>query len=231
MSVRKEKVATPPPPLPPSGCAKLLIKSDKLKSEPNYPTMSMILRGLSASLVLALYYFQRDRLWKSVEIALERHRSHDVVDRQWVMLETVKSCLLFSIGYKREKQGNLALFCFEPTISMAEKDLAADHHFLLSSYLIEEQTRSVLALTGSPCVTHDVYEAKGVSLKRPPFDPQPASNDDSLTLAYKVVSLLQQEFGRSTFHKDIDNQDHAGKNKPAQNKDPREVRRVFVRLR
>jgi hypothetical protein len=69
MSVRKEKVATPPPPLPPSGCAKLLIKSDKLKNEPNYPTMSMILRGLSASLVLALYYFQRDRLLKSVEFA------------------------------------------------------------------------------------------------------------------------------------------------------------------
>ena len=111
------------------------------------------------------------------------------------------------------------------------KGLSEYHHFMLSLYLIEKQTRSVLALTGSPCVTHDVYEAKGVSLKRPPFDPQPASNDHSLTLAYSLVSLLQQEFTRSTFHKDVDNQDHAGKNKPAQNKDPREVRRVFVRLR
>src|SRR3974390_2662770 len=108
MSVRKKKLQHPPP-LPPSGCAKLLIKIDKLKNEPNYPTMSMILRGLSASLALALYYFQQDRLWKSVEFAPERRRSHDVADREWVMLETAKSCLLFSIGYKREKQGNLAL--------------------------------------------------------------------------------------------------------------------------
>ena len=60
MSVRKKKLQHPLP-LPSSGCAKLLIKSDKLKNEPKYPMMSMILSGLSASLVLALYYFQQDK--------------------------------------------------------------------------------------------------------------------------------------------------------------------------
>jgi hypothetical protein len=146
MPIRTKKAATPPSPLPRVGRAMLLITKEELRNQTRYPTMSMILRGLFTTVILALYCFQQDGLLKSTEIASSNPRSHDVVHHKRVRQEARKSGLLFSIGYPGENAGNSGAFNLEPTISLRGNGLEARRHFSATSYLIENRPRSSLAL-------------------------------------------------------------------------------------
>jgi hypothetical protein len=107
--------------------------------------MFMIILGLFQNLFFVLFYFQYDRLWKSVQIAATVARSHDVHDEKGVSPKLTKHAPLFSITYGQQSEATLARLSAEPTISMTEKDFLANGHFVANLYAIENRTRSYLA--------------------------------------------------------------------------------------
>ena len=67
---------------------------------------------------------------------------------------------LFSIGYRREDEGDFGRFCPEPTILMTGKNLMANRRFPPNSYVTENTARSSLALKSYASRTHDLHGGK-----------------------------------------------------------------------
>jgi hypothetical protein len=189
MSRRTRKYATPPSPLPLRRRRMLLITKDEAKNQTRYPTMFMILNGLLPNLILALYYFQNDRLWKSRTIRWSTRRTHDVIGRKGDRLETIKLPLMFSILYPDEKTGNFANFAWNPTISMTGNDLLARQDSAAVTYVVEKKQRSVLAFRNRAFRTHDVYGGKCFRLKRRLFDSRYTLRFCSLGVASSLVAV------------------------------------------
>jgi hypothetical protein len=140
----------------------LLITKDNSKTETCYPTMSMILKGLIVNFALDLFYFQQDSLWKSLQIAPHRCRTHDVLDEKALNPKTTRTPLLFSITYPDKNKGNFPDFASNPTMCMKGKDLLASRHFPAISYVIENRHDIELAWKNKGPRTHDVYGGQGL---------------------------------------------------------------------
>ena len=156
MSMRSAKAATPPPSSP-RRPEILLITKGRTKNEAGYPAMSMIISGLSINLCQAVYYFQQDSLWKSINIMSRNPRTHDVYDQKGVRLRMRKLLPLFSFKYRGDGVGSCVA---EPTIFLMDKDLMANWHSPTIPYVTENRPRSSLALKNDYSRTHDVYEKK-----------------------------------------------------------------------
>jgi hypothetical protein len=100
-----KEMHTPSPP-PPQKRSMLLIINDKLRNNAYHPTMSMIVRGLFASLCRAIYYFQYDSLWRIMKIVSNTRRSHDVYDQKCFSLKMGIVVVMFSIGYSRQHEAS-----------------------------------------------------------------------------------------------------------------------------
>ena len=85
----------------------LLIRKGMTENEAGYPAMSMIISGLFINLCQAVYYFQQDSLWKSINIMSRNPRTHDVYDQKWVRLRMRKLLPLLSARYRGEGCGKL----------------------------------------------------------------------------------------------------------------------------
>ena len=122
--------------------------------------MFMIISELLANLTKAIFYFQHDSLWKSMELASNRAGTHDLYDQKGVRLKVRESCPLFSTRYGQHRE---AIGPIEPTMFMVAKDLAENRRFAPIAHVIENRPRSSLATGSQGFRTHDVYEAEGVS--------------------------------------------------------------------
>jgi hypothetical protein len=125
MSMGNAKAATPPP-FSPRRPEILLITKGRTKNEAGYPAMSMIISWLFISLCQAVYYFQQDGLWKSINIMSRNPRTHDVYDQKGVRLRMRKLLPLLSARYREDRVGSCVA---EPTISLMEKELMENRHF------------------------------------------------------------------------------------------------------
>jgi hypothetical protein len=88
----------------------LLITKANCKNKRDYPTMFMIIPELFEDLLVVLFYFQYDRLWKSVEVASTVARSHDVYDEKGVSPELAKPVPFFSITYRQQSETTFGAF-------------------------------------------------------------------------------------------------------------------------
>jgi hypothetical protein len=156
----------------------------ELKKERNYPTISLIIRGLLSNFHLTLSYFQLDRLWKSRPIGWNNDRAHDVYGQKRVRLKARKTHLLFSIGYRQQNgEGPGA----KATMCMSDKNLGSRQHSPAVFYLIENKARRSLAVKSRGFRTYDVFEVKGLIVRSRLFDSWGVSSRRSLYIASRLA--------------------------------------------
>jgi hypothetical protein len=138
----------------------LLITKGRFKNGRNYPTMSLIIRGLFSNVRLALYYFQLDSLWESRSIESNNHRTDDVYGQKGVSVKIRKTGPLFSMGYRQqngESPGAKATMC------MSDKSLGSRQHSPAILYLSENKARRSLAVKITASEPTMCMKQKGLS--------------------------------------------------------------------
>jgi hypothetical protein len=199
MSMNNQKPLPPPPPTPHGGFTMLLKTRGLKKKGSYYPTISMIMNGLITSIRNVIVYFQYHSLLKSPGIASKSDLTHDVYGQKGVSPKTGKAAVLSSIGYRQETDGFFATFCAKPTMCLLDKGLSANRYSPAISYVIENKPRSHLALKSNLSRTHDVYEAKRLTLKRCLFDLSRAFRIASLCVASRLVIATFDGEAQSSF--------------------------------